>query len=83
MNLVESLAAVVALGGMLAAGLVLIGTHSVMLAVATLLDFLVATTLLRLAGEPSWPSLGETAAILVVRQVIRAGLGFAEPGREG
>ncbi len=81
MSLVDGLAAVAILAGMLAAGLVLVATRNALLAVTTLLDFFVAATLLRLTGEASWSDVGETAAILLLRQVIRAGLGQAKPGR--
>ena len=82
MSPLDSLAAVVALAGMLAAGLALIATHSPLQAITTLLDFFVAAALLRLAGEQSWPGLGQTASIMVLRHIIHAGLRQAERGRQ-
>lgn len=82
MSPVDSLAAVVVVAGMIAAVLALAATRSPLQAVATLLDFFVAAALLRLAGEQSWPGLGQAAAIMVLRHIITAGLHRAELGRQ-
>lgn len=82
MTLVEALATLIALSGLTAAALALVATHSVLLALAILFDFLLAVGLLRLAGESSWPGLGQAAAIVALRHVIRAGIDRGELGRQ-
>ncbi|MGW0497516.1 DUF1622 domain-containing protein [Streptomyces sp. NPDC003007] len=49
-------------------------------AVAVLLDFLVAASLLRLAGDLSWGAILVAAAVVAVRKVISVGLAIARHG---
>ncbi|SDD39770.1 Protein of unknown function [Geodermatophilus telluris] len=72
---VPGLLALAVSGLALVAGTVaLAATRRPALALAVLLDLLLAAGLLRLAAEPTWTSLGTAAAIVALRRLIGAGL---------
>jgi hypothetical protein len=72
--LIHGAALVVVTGGLIAAALALVLTRRMRLAIAILLDFLMAAGLLRLAGTPTWSRLGAAALILLIRQLASWGL---------
>lgn len=59
--------------GLVAAAVVLARTGQATLALAVLLDFFTAASLLRLAGTPTWSSLGTAALTIVIRQLASRG----------
>jgi hypothetical protein len=72
--LVNSAALLVAGAAIVAAALVLARTRSLRQAVAVLLDLLTAAGLLRLAAAPTWPGLGVTVVVIVLRRLVGAGV---------
>jgi hypothetical protein len=66
--------------GLLSAAGVLVRGFGVRLAVAVLLEFLLAAGLLRLGDDPSAQSLATAAVIVVLRRLLTTGLGLAAPG---
>jgi ribose/xylose/arabinose/galactoside ABC-type transport system permease subunit len=72
---VTAVAAVGIGGASLAAGaLTLAMTRRPALALAVLLDLLLAAGLLRLAGNPGWQAIVTAAAIVVLRRLLAFGL---------
>ncbi len=67
-------ALVVTAAGLVAALLVLAATRRPSVALAVLLDFLLAAGLLRLTGDPGWPSIATAAAVVALRRLLVAGL---------
>ena len=53
---------------------VLARSRDVQLAVAVLLELLLAAGLLRLADDPGWREIAVTAAVVVLRRVLSRGL---------
>lgn len=73
-ELVGALVVVLTAAALVAAGAVLLTTHRPVVALAVLLDLLLAAGLLRLAVPPTWTSLASAAAIVGLRKLISAGL---------
>ena len=73
--------------GLVAGLLALAVTRRPGLALQVFLDFLMAAGLLRLTGDPGWPTIATAAVIVALRRVIGAGLraGAAawSPGPDG
>lgn len=65
--------------GVVAAVVVLTRSRSGQLAVAVLLEFLLAAGLLRLADDPSPSTVGATALLVAIRQVVTFGLRSSAP----
>lgn len=83
------LALLLTAAGFVSAATVLVTTRRWMCALAVLLDFLLASGLLRLAAPPTWQALATAAGTLVVRQIALRGLrrgagipGFGLPRRK-
>ncbi|MEV6691924.1 hypothetical protein AB0M35_10710 [Micromonospora sp. NPDC051196] len=72
--MIGAVAAVVGALGVLSAGVTLLATRSVPMAVEVLLDMLVAAGLVRLAGGTSWSGLAAVVVLVAVRRMLRAGL---------
>ena len=69
------MAALAITGAALVAGLLALAvTGKALLAVKILLDLLLAAGLLRLTGDPSWPTISTAAAIVALRRLIGVGL---------
>ncbi|MEX5719868.1 hypothetical protein [Geodermatophilus maliterrae] len=68
------LALVVSALALVAGAVTLAATRRPALALGVLLDLLLAAGLLRLAAEPTWTSLATTAAVVLLRRLIGAGL---------
>jgi len=64
--------------GLVAAAIALARTRQVPLPLAILLDFFTAASLLRLAGSPTWASLGTAALTIVIRQLASRSLRAAQ-----
>jgi len=62
-----------------AAALVATGRPAV--AIAVLLDLLLAAGLLRLAGEPDWRTIAGAAALVAIRRLLGWGLRVGRSGR--
>ena len=81
---IREIALVVTAAGLAAAAVALARTRQVLLPLSILLDFFTAASLLRLAGPPTWASLGTAALTIVIRQLasrsVRAALGSRLPG---
>ncbi|MGJ7416010.1 DUF1622 domain-containing protein [Streptomyces cinereoruber] len=60
--------------GPLAAAAAYRTTRTFRSALAVLLDFLTAAGLIRLAGDPSWSSVLQTAAVVALRRLLGMGL---------
>jgi hypothetical protein len=74
-------ALLVTAAGLVVAVVALARTRLVSLALALLLDFFTAASLIRLAGPLTWPVLGATALIIVVRQLASRALAAARGAR--
>ena len=74
-------ALIVTAAGLVVAAVALARTRRAALALALLLDFFTAAALLRLAAPPTWPALGATALIIVIRQLASHGLMAARGAR--
>ncbi len=68
------LALAITAAALVAGALALVVTRRPTLALAVLLDLLLAAGLLRLAGGPDWESIGTAAAVVVLRRLIGVGL---------
>lgn len=71
---VDALALVVAAGGLVAATAAYAATRRPGVAMAVLLDLLLAAGLLRLSGEPTWQRLVTAAVIVTLRRVVTGSL---------
>ncbi|GGR48328.1 hypothetical protein GCM10010497_59740 [Streptomyces cinereoruber] len=49
-------------------------SHTFRSALAVLLDFLTAAGLIQLAGDPSWNSILQAAAVIALRKLLSTGL---------
>jgi hypothetical protein len=67
-------ALLVVAAAIVAGGIVLLRTRSLLQALPTLLDFLTAAGLLRLASTPTWTSLAVTAIVIALRRLVSAGV---------
>ena len=77
-------ALLVTAAGLAAAAVALARTRQVLLPLAILLDFFTAASLLRLAGPPSWATVGTAALTIVIRQLASRSLRAAQSsGRQG
>ena len=74
-------ALIVTAAGLIVAAVALARTRRARLALALLLDFLTAASLLRLAAPPSWPALGAAALIIAIRQLASHALTAARGAR--
>ena len=74
-------ALIVTAAGLIVAVVALARTRRARLALALLLDFLTAASLLRLAAPPSWPALGAAALIIAIRQLASRALSSARGAR--
>ena len=74
-------ALIVTAAGFVVAAVALARTRRAALALALLLDFFTAAALLRLAAPPTWPALGATALIIVIRQLASHALTAARGAR--
>jgi len=61
-------------GGLVGAALALAATRQLLVALGVLLDLLVAAGLLRLTGDPDLRALTTLAAVVLLRQLVSAGL---------
>ena len=76
--IVHGIALLVTAAGLVAAAVALVRARQAALPLAILLDFFTAASLLRLAGPPTWPSLGTAALTIVIRQLASHGLRAAQ-----
>ena len=74
-------ALVVTAAGLVVAAVALARTRRVALALALLLDFFTAASLLRLAAPPSWAALGAAVLIIAIRQLASRSLAAARGAR--
>jgi hypothetical protein len=81
---IHALALAVTAAGLVISAFVLVRTRQVPVPLAVLLDFFTAASLLRLAGPPTWSSLGTAALTIVIRQLASRSLRAAQgSGRLG
>ena len=80
-ELVAALVPVVVAAALLVAGLVLLATRQVAVALPVLLDLLLVAGLLRLSATGSWQAIASAAAIVVVRKLATLGIGAARRAR--
>lgn len=87
MSLLEEVTLLAAVGtglaALLAGALALVVTRHPTAALGVLLDLLLAAGLLRLAGDPSWGAVATTAAIVILRRLIGAGVRIGARGWSG
>ena len=74
-------ALIVTAAGLIVAAVALVRTRRAPLALALLLDFFTAASLLRLAAPPSWPALGAAVLIIAIRQLASRSLAAARGAR--
>jgi hypothetical protein len=74
-------ALIVAAAGLIVAAVALARTRRARLALALLLDFFTAASLLRLAAPPSWQAIGAAALTLAIRQLASHALAAARSAR--
>jgi hypothetical protein len=74
---------VVAAIALVSGGLVLAVTRSPALALAILLDLLVAAGLLRLVGDPGWRTIVVAGAVVALRHLVSYGLRLGARSLEG
>lgn len=72
--MLDQLALACTAAGIVVGGAVLATAHQLRPALRSTLDFWLAAGLLRLTGDPTWQVLAGAAGIIVVRQVVGAGL---------
>ena len=60
---------IITAAGLIVAAVALARTRRARLALALLLDFFTAASLLRLAAPPSWPAIGAAALTIAIRQL--------------
>jgi hypothetical protein len=80
-SLVAALVPLVVAGALLVAGLVLLVTRQVTVALPVLLDLLLAAGLLRLGATASWQAIGSAAAIVLSRKLATLGIRSAVRAR--
>ena len=74
-------ALIVTAAGLIVAVVALARTRRARLALALLLDFFTAASLLRLAAPPSWAALGAAVLIIAIRQLASRSLAAARGAR--